>query len=105
VAWLARVDAEQDNLRAARDWWLQHDGEAAIQMTSALWWHWMVRGNHGEGRAWLDKLLRQADNAVAGHSLWKATATWQAGELAFLQGDLQAGLARRGKSAPCSAAC
>jgi predicted ATPase/Tfp pilus assembly protein PilF len=61
-AWLARLDAEHDNLRAALAWCLQQNTSPAIELglrlASALGGFWWVRGQ-SEGRDWLRALLQQ----------------------------------------------
>ncbi|MFD1931608.1 BTAD domain-containing putative transcriptional regulator [Nonomuraea mangrovi] len=49
--WLARLDAESANLRAALDAAVRHGG--APRLVNALAWYWVLRGRLGEGRRWL----------------------------------------------------
>ncbi len=57
--WLALLDAEHDNLRAALDWAQAHGcEEAVVRLGGALWWFWYLRGYRDEGRRWLDAMLR-----------------------------------------------
>jgi predicted ATPase/DNA-binding CsgD family transcriptional regulator len=62
LAWLACLDAEQHNLRAALVWGHAAVGgqpglEPVLQLTVALWWFWYRRGYLREGRAWLERAL------------------------------------------------
>lgn len=66
VAWLARLDREHDNLRAAMEWSL-HRGPSAqgLRMAAGLWQFWRNRGHLSEGRRWLATFLSLApDNDV-----------------------------------------
>ncbi|HEU4563679.1 MAG TPA: BTAD domain-containing putative transcriptional regulator [Gemmatimonadaceae bacterium] len=65
LEWLARLDAEHDNLRAA----LRHalacgDAELALRFCVALRGFWRIRGHLSEGRRWLNEVL--AANAREG---------------------------------------
>ena len=55
--WLARLEEEHDNLRAALQWFVDHDEtEKAARLAAALRWFWDTHGHVGamEGRAtWL----------------------------------------------------
>ncbi len=59
--WLARLEGEQGNLRAAlaylRD---QAEGELGLRLAGALWRFWEVRGQVAEGQARLSEMLRLA---------------------------------------------
>jgi predicted ATPase/DNA-binding SARP family transcriptional activator len=54
-AWLAAIDAEHDNLRAALDWAIATDDAptALLIAGGAAWPHWLT-GMVTEGRRWLD---------------------------------------------------
>lgn len=60
-----QLEAEQDNLRAALEWAVDRDPNAALRMVHALQPFWMQRASTVEGLAWADAALRAADAAPA----------------------------------------
>ncbi|HEU5354141.1 MAG TPA: hypothetical protein VFU65_06750, partial [Actinocrinis sp.] len=45
LRWIARLDAEDDNLRAALGWTLERqNAETALRLCTNLSWYWMLRG-------------------------------------------------------------
>ncbi len=86
VTWLVRLDADDDNLRAALTWTRDHagdDDEMALQLAGALWRFWWIRGHLAEGRWWLEGLLGRGGGSAA----VRARALNGAGNLAWSQGD------------------
>jgi len=83
--WLNRLEAEQDNLRAALEWSLTPDGDPqlALRLSGALAWFWYNRSHVEEARRWLAQALRQADDS----SLARIKALAGAGRLAHIQHD------------------
>ena len=66
AAWLARLDAELDNLRAALAWF-DAAGEPTnvLRLLSAISGYWVARPYHAEVRGWLEPALRAAPDAPA----------------------------------------
>jgi predicted ATPase/transcriptional regulator with XRE-family HTH domain len=56
--WLARLEEDIDNLRAALQWAHEHQEVIyGLRLSTTLWWFWYVRGHFAEGRHWLDLFL------------------------------------------------
>ena len=86
-AWLNRLEAEHDNIRAALDW-SQGSGEeanAGLRLATIMGNFWKLRGYHTEGRVRLSAALAQK-GAQRG-TLERAQALFQASDLAFFQSD------------------
>jgi predicted ATPase len=68
LAWLRRLETEQDNLRAALDWFLERgEIENAVRLAWALWIFWWARGYQAEGDQWVERMLvRRESLSVAG---------------------------------------
>jgi predicted ATPase/class 3 adenylate cyclase len=61
-AWLARLDIEDHNLRAAVDWSVAHgEPETGLRIASAVWRWYHLRGRLREGRALLEDLLARPE--------------------------------------------
>ncbi len=98
AAWLMRLAAEHDNLRAALAWALRQ-GAVALgwRLGGALWRFWYLHGHIGEGRRWLSRLLDLAvdrqltdEEEYAALMLARAKVLGGAGVFAELQGDYPA---------------
>jgi predicted ATPase/class 3 adenylate cyclase len=61
--WLARLEPEHDNLRAAMEWGLEKDIETVLRMIWNLSNYWWARGHETEGRQWASTVLERA-NAI-----------------------------------------
>ncbi|MGW5148915.1 protein kinase domain-containing protein [Rhodococcus koreensis] len=60
VAWLARLEREQPNLREAMEYGLStaaDSADAGLEIATALYPFWVSRGLLREGRRWLDRAL------------------------------------------------
>ena len=88
VAWMFRLQAEQENLRAALEWGLGPDGDAdlALRLCGALTWFWYNPGSHGgphqeESR----RRFAQALSIGTGPSLGRVKVLAGAGRMAHMQ--------------------
>jgi len=64
--WLAWLEGEHDNLRAALAWSLEGGRiEAGLRIANALIRFWEIRGHLPEGLAWFERLLARADDGVS----------------------------------------
>jgi predicted ATPase/class 3 adenylate cyclase len=86
--WLARLDLEQDNLRAALAWSLEEAErtDADLRLCGALSRFWANRGHADEGATWCEKAL--ARSADAGGTSARAKALIAMGTLAWRLGDM-----------------
>ncbi|MFE5818010.1 ATP-binding protein [Streptomyces sp. NPDC056479] len=89
---VARLRADQDNLRTALDFSLTTQGESltGLRLAGTLWFYWHACGAPREGRIWLERALA-ANPEPTGE---RARGLWIAGLLAAATHDLTAGLAR-----------
>ena len=68
MAWLAMLDAELPEVRAAMDWHVQHDRpDQAAAMLVATIDHWHIRGRHAEFARRSEELLARPDLSDAQH--------------------------------------
>ena len=82
--WLARLDLEDDNARAALQWWTEEGKpDRVLALATALAPHWQTRGRLSEGRRWLETALGDGRDL----SSERLRATIEAGILAQMQGD------------------
>lgn len=86
---VARLRADQDNLRAALEFSLTAPGEAraGLGLAGTLWFYWHACGAPREGRYWLDRAL----DAYPEPTRERARALWVAGLLAGCPEDLTRG--------------
>jgi predicted ATPase/DNA-binding XRE family transcriptional regulator len=90
VEWLDRLDAEQDNMRAALRWALDRQrSDTAARLLGSLQWYWLRRGRHREARNWSDEVLALIVRHPPAPAL-RATALRTAGWLACQRGDMAA---------------
>ncbi|MDN5860070.1 MAG: LuxR C-terminal-related transcriptional regulator [Pseudonocardia sp.] len=82
---LAVLDDELDNMRAALDWLQEHDPATALRMAANLTAFWTMRGHFTEGRRRLHNLL----GLVAGETRDRVAALNGAAWLAMDQGEVR----------------
>ncbi|MBV9597118.1 MAG: hypothetical protein JOZ87_09645 [Chloroflexi bacterium] len=86
VRWIRRIELELDNLRVALRWCLDagayQRAARLLYVTAIYWW---VRGLYAECRRWAEELL--ATNVNLAREA-RAQVQFVAGEMAFLQGDV-----------------
>jgi predicted ATPase/transcriptional regulator with XRE-family HTH domain len=84
--WLARLEAEHDNLRAALHWCIHEGGDRALGLILAryLGLFWEKHSHLREGRMWLEQALAYQPRA---ESAVRAAALNYLGTLAYAQGD------------------
>jgi predicted ATPase/DNA-binding CsgD family transcriptional regulator len=84
-----RLDAETENLRAARRWCDQDAArtEVGLRLAAGLWEYWHIRGHLAEGTAWLEGALAHG----GGPKNVRASALNGLGVLVSLQGDHRRG--------------
>jgi non-specific serine/threonine protein kinase len=89
-AWLGRLEAEHDNLRAAMIFASSPgaDPVGGLRVAAAIWWFWYVRGYFSEGRDWLSAMVAAVPEGVADEI--RGNAAYGAGGLAYGQSDYDA---------------
>ncbi|MBS2554431.1 AfsR/SARP family transcriptional regulator, partial [Catenulispora sp. NL8] len=71
LTWLARLDADRDNILAALRFAADSgDADTAIRLAAALAWYWSIIGQTTEGRAWLALALSvDGDSPAEAHAV------------------------------------
>jgi predicted ATPase/DNA-binding CsgD family transcriptional regulator len=85
LEWLDRLEVEHQNIRAAIDWYQQHEPRDALRLAVAMSRFWGVRGHFTEGRGRLKALLDVDRDGTA----TRVKALNGSASLAIDQGDYQ----------------
>lgn len=90
VSWVARMEAEHDNIRAALHWSLSEDDgvQIGLRIAAAAGRFWNVRAYFQEGLEWLSSVLSRAETHERNATL--ARAFYGAGSLAYMHSDYRA---------------
>ena len=90
-AWLDRLEAEHDNLRAALMCASSPGADPVngLRLAAAIWWFWNVRGHFTEGRSWLSAMVSAVPDGVA-DGIRALGCFYGAGGLALGQSDYAA---------------
>ena len=87
--WMAELEREHDNIRAALAWSVSADGVLAVgvALAGALGWFWLMSGRLQEAQSWYAGLLarrEQADDSLAWAKVLHGSALqlWGLGDLA-----------------------
>jgi predicted ATPase len=90
-AWMARLDAEVDNLRAAMSWALDNEEpELFLRINVLPWGYWWPRGYRPELRALSERCLESYPSLEPAS---RALQLWGAASVRITCGDVEAGLA------------
>jgi predicted ATPase/class 3 adenylate cyclase len=88
LAWLERLEADHDNMRAVLAWSLEKEPETALRLVRPLARFWEMRARFVEGSGWLEAALRQSGRAEAvTDAATRAKLLSEAGTFAWHRGD------------------
>ncbi|QYB07718.1 protein kinase [Rhodococcus sp. USK10] len=90
LPWIARLDREQSNLRAALEFCIAENDPEGLRFAAALYALWGGIGLYTEGRRWLDRILSSTSGQP---TVDRVKALYIDSFLADMQGDLSAGRA------------
>ena len=66
IDWVDRLRADEENIRAAVQWYFAHDVTPLPHLFRVLWLFWQMGDRMPEGRQWIDQLRRRADELADG---------------------------------------
>ena len=84
--WVAALEQEHGNLRAAMEWFIENgQGESVTRLAGSIYAFWDVNGHYGEGRRWLTRALASPEGVAPAARI---RALMGSATLAVMQGDL-----------------
>jgi predicted ATPase/DNA-binding SARP family transcriptional activator/DNA-binding CsgD family transcriptional regulator len=93
--WANRLEAENDNMRAALSWSLEREPETALRLAVVLARFWEIRARFVEGSEWLEAALRQGDRFDAA---MRVKLLSEAGTFAFYRADFDHAIVLHGEA-------
>ena len=87
-AWLAALDADYGNFRAALDWFALESPQHVPRLTISLWRFWLVRGRYEEGQRAIERALGLSPTPIE-----HAELQYQLGAIVISRGDTARGRA------------
>ena len=66
IDWVDRLRVDEENIRAAVQWFFAHDVTALPHLFRVLWLFWQMGDRMPEGRQWIDQLRLRADELADG---------------------------------------
>jgi tetratricopeptide (TPR) repeat protein len=85
IAWMDRIEAEHDNMRAALSWCMERREEWALRLAGALEVFWIARCHFSEGRRWSEEALTKVEEV----SPARAKVLQGSGFMAYREGDYE----------------
>ena len=86
--WLAALDADYGNFRAALDWFALESPQHVPRLTSSLWRFWLVRGRYEEGQRAIERALGLSPTPIE-----HAELQYELGAIVISRGDTARGRA------------
>jgi len=83
IQWISRLEREQANLREALELSVTSNPDVGLSVAASLYHFWHARGHYGEGRHWLERLLKCRTDSL----LDRITALYETSMLSDVQGD------------------
>lgn len=65
IEWLAKLENEHDNFRAALSWSLKNDHETAARIAAALCFLWLGHSHFSEGLGWCNAALEATEDTIS----------------------------------------